>query len=75
MSEIERKSISHLIDELITADIKTFLAQDKIGDADDKVALAAARSAQANNKRRCELMRAIDVRLGSADTAPTSKTY
>jgi len=74
---VDMKSIGELIDLLITADVKCFLAQEKIADKntshDDIVTYAL--QAQAMNKRRSELMRAIDKRLGEFDNTVTEKTY
>lgn len=75
MSDISQKSKGELIDQLITADIKCFFAQESIGDSDPVKALRAARSAQVNNKRRCDLIRALDARLGDGDISPSEKTY
>lgn len=63
---IEIKTIGTLIDELITTDIKCFMAQEPGGDL---------KKAQELNKRRNELIQAIDRRLGDGDATPTGKTY
>lgn len=70
-----QKSIGTLIDELLTVSQKCFRAQDNIGSNDDQKALAAARAAQDLNRRRCELIRAIDQRLGEGSHTMTPKTY
>lgn len=72
---IETKSIGVLVDELITTNIKCFLAQEAIrDDAGDAAVAKAARDAQTLNARRNALIRAIDARLGEADSV-TPKTY
>lgn len=75
MSDITQKSIGELIDQLITADLKCFNAQEKVSSLDQSIALAAARMAQEMNKRRCDLIRAIDRKLGDSNISPTTKTY
>jgi hypothetical protein len=74
---IDMKSIGELFDLLVTADVKCFLAQEKIADKntshDDLVTYALL--AQAMNKRRTELIRAIDRRLGESENTVTEKTY
>ena len=71
------KTIGELIDQLITADIKTFLAQDTIMDLtlSESVRLAAAETAQISNARRTALIREIDLRLGDKATTLLKKTY
>lgn len=76
MSDIAQKSIGELVDQLITADLKCFHAQEGIADRGDPVKeLQAARAAQVMNKRRCDLIRAIDARLGDSAISPSAKTY
>lgn len=73
--DISRKSIGALIDELVTTDIKCFMAQETVmkrGPAEE--VKAAAIKAQETNGRRNELIRAIDSYFGDPN-APTSKTY
>lgn len=76
MSRIDLKSIGTLIDELITTNIKCFMAQEKLMITDDDTTAAnAARSAQRLNARRGDLIRAIDECLGDEDITQTEKTY
>jgi hypothetical protein len=62
---IETKTIGQLVDELITTNIKCFMAQDS----------KDYENAQQLNKRRCNLIRAIDVSTGQGEHSPTGKTY
>lgn len=72
---IETKTIGMLIDELITTSAKCWHAQDVImAGGDDATVAKAAKTAQETNKRRCELIRAIDQQLGQQGS-PTGKTY
>lgn len=76
MPDISRKSIGELIDQLITADIKCFGSQEIVCNETDPVKVAkAAKDAQKLNKRRCELMAAIDAFHNDSANSPTSKTY
>lgn len=75
MSDVTKKTTSELLDQLITTDIKCFMAQEKISSPDDHICAAASRMAQQMNKRRCDLMRAIDHRLGEGDNTVSEKTY
>lgn len=77
MSEIERKSIGFLIDELFTTDHRCWNAQDRIMDKSlsDKERLDAAIQAQVMNSKRSDLMAAIDKRLGDGHLAPVKKSY
>ena len=74
MNDITNKSTATLIDELISTNIRCWFAQEDImSETDtDKVA-KAAKLAQMTNKRRNELIRAIDERLGETNT-PLGKT-
>jgi hypothetical protein len=73
---IDMKSIGELFDLLVTADVKCYMAQEKIADKNTSHAdlVTYALQAQAMNKRRNELIRAIDKRLGDDNTV-TEKTY
>jgi hypothetical protein len=74
--DIREKTIGVLIDELITTDLKCFLAQDDIQDenlSSDKQ-LEAAHKAQNLNKRRNQLISAIDQAL-EQENSPSEKTY
>lgn len=75
MSDISRKSIATLIDELATVSQKCWHSQELINDSDATKALKAARAAQEMNKRRCDLMRAIDERLDKEHVTVSEKTY
>jgi hypothetical protein len=72
---IETKSTAALIDELITTSMKCWHAQDRIMDVElsQEQRLAAAEMAQKTNARRCELMVAIDGRMG--ERSVLAKTY
>jgi hypothetical protein len=74
---IATKSLAVLIDELITADIRCWMAQDRLMDESltEKERLASAITAQQSNRRRSDLMRAIDERLGEGASAGMEKTY
>ena len=86
-SDIARKTAGVLVDELITTDIKCFMAQETImktrrypaDDGREAVAVraiaAASEQAQTLNRRRNELIRAIDDSVGQAAASPTGKTY
>jgi hypothetical protein len=72
---IEKKSLSDLIDRLITNNIKCFIAQDKLMESKDDGEIATyAKQAQQLNIIRNKLMRAIDVEYGDDDSL-TEKTY
>jgi hypothetical protein len=75
--DIGQKSIGFLIDELITTDLKCFMAQEKIQDLNlsDDIRLKAATDAQQLNARRNLLIRKIDEILGFSEISQTSKTY
>jgi hypothetical protein len=74
---IETKTIGELIDALISASNGCWHAQDQIADKNlsDKIRLEASMRAQRLNKRRCELVAAIDRRLGEHEDPTTDKTY
>ena len=72
---IGMKSTSELIDSLITTSIKCFLKQDILMSSPDTDVVQVARDIQTLNKRRNELMREIDKRLGDSDITVTDKTY
>lgn len=74
---IETKTIGELIDALCTASQGCWHAQDEIcrpGATDAEVAKASIK-AQKLNKRRCELVAAIDRRIGEKPDPTTDKTY
>ncbi len=70
------KSIAMLIDELITTNIKCFMAQEDIMAAEDEgVVAAAARKAQQLNARRNQIIRVLDERMGDGSLTVSEKTY
>ena len=76
MKSVKQKTIGMLIDELITADIKCFMAQDVLMQSKDKDAqLKAALTAQEQNSRRNKLIQAIDEILKTTNESPSTKTY
>ena len=73
---VTRKSLGTLLDELITTNIKCFMAQETImSDNSVNVVAEAAKHAQQLNARRNALIRAIDDMLDPAASSPTKKTY
>lgn len=73
---VEEKSISQLIDEFVTNQIKCFLAQDKLMSSttiEEKV--KAAEDAQLLNARRNIYMKAIDRKLDKNNVGVSNKTY
>jgi len=74
---IERKTVGELIDQLISADIRCWFAQDNIMDnsLSDEERLKAAEIAQKSNARRTQLIRAIDGLLGDGDITGFVKSY
>jgi hypothetical protein len=74
---IETKTVGVLIDELITTDIKCWFSQESLMNsaisANDR--LNNAINTHKLNKRRNELIRAIDTVLGQGENSPTEKTY
>ena len=74
-TDISKKSIGTLIDELCTTSQKCWYAQEGVMKETDPIKVAAAaKVAQITNARRNELIRAIDARLGEENT-PLGKTY
>lgn len=74
---IETKSLGFLVDELITTDIKCFMAQDALMDTNltEEQRLQAAIKTQETNARRNQLIRAIDAMVGQSANSVTDKTY
>jgi hypothetical protein len=74
---IETKSVGMLVDELCTISQKCFKAQDNLMNTNltDSARLMFAIQAQQLNKKRNELIRAIDTILGQTEISPTEKTY
>ena len=77
MEKIGIKSLGVLIDELFTTDHKCWEAQDKIMDTSlsKEERLEASVQAHKLNKRRNQLIRAIDESVGQSETSVTEKTY
>jgi hypothetical protein len=76
MTDIKIKTLGFLIDELFTTDHKCWEAQDRIATAPTaEERLESAMLAQKLNKRRNELIRAIDESVGQSDSSVTEKTY
>jgi hypothetical protein len=65
---IDLKSTATMIDELITTSMKCYAAQEPGNSRNLELA-------QTLNKRRNELIRALDERLGWEEETPTGKTY
>jgi len=76
---IDIKSIGTLIDELSVVNLKIFWALEKAQEAKlsgDKESIGEHYgTAQGLNSKRSKLIRAIDVRLGEEDLAPSGKTF
>jgi hypothetical protein len=74
---IETKTPGIILDELITTDIKCFMAQDRIFDESlsQEERFKASQDTHALNARRNQLIRALDVMLGYGAGSPTTKTY
>jgi len=74
---IETKTPGILIDELITTDMKCFMAQEKIFDErlTKEQRFQASQDTHALNARRNKLIRALDKIFGFEDGSPTSKSY
>jgi len=75
--DVSSKTIGELIDQLITADLRCWHAQDSLMDKSlsDKERLDAAILAQKTNARRTSLIRAIDERLGEGALTGFMKSY
>lgn len=72
---IEQKSFGMLLDELFTTNTKCWFAQETIMTSkNDHDIAVAAKNAQALNKRRNELIKAIDTYMDDKNS-PTAKTY
>jgi hypothetical protein len=77
MTDIKIKTLGVLIDELFTTDHKCWEAQDKIMDESLSKEEIIKASVQAHelNRRRNQLIRAIDESVGQAEYTVTEKTY
>ena len=75
--KVTEKTPGELIDSLITVDIKCFMFQEKSLDENltDDERLKFADLVIAMNKKRCNLMRSIDVLLDFDEDMVTPKTY
>lgn len=75
--DISVKSISELIDSLITISMKCWFAQEDLMNESlpEIKRLEAAINAQKMNAQRNALMRAINNRLDKEHFSPTEKTY
>lgn len=75
--DITRKSIGMIIDELITTNLRCWMAQEDIMNTNltTKKRLDAAERAQIMNAKRSALVKAIDTELGYGDISTTLKTY
>lgn len=74
--EISQKSLGILVDELITTSLKCWAAQESIcSETNSETIAIAAKHAQSLNRRRNDLIRAIDAAVGQSDLSPTPKTY
>lgn len=73
----DKKTIGNLIDELTITNLRCWFAQDIIMSEahSEQERLDAAVRAQESNKRRNELIRAIDERLGDGDNSVQEKKY
>ena len=72
---IELKSIGEMIDQLSVTNIKCFMAQETVmKSADEHEIAVASKNAQILNKRRNELINAIDEYMQDKNS-PTGKTY
>lgn len=75
-NSIATKSIGFLVDELITTNLKCFMAQEIVMSSENTEEIAkAAKDAQSLNARRNKLIRAIDKVSGQEHLSVTAKTY
>ena len=72
---IETKTTGMLIDELMTTNMKIFQNLDALNATEDAEAGRLFKTTQTLNRRRSELIQAIDGKLGEGDATITSKTY
>jgi hypothetical protein len=76
MSNIDKKTIAELFDQLITTSLHCWFAQEQVMTETDTTKIAeAAKRAQEANARRNLLIRAIDERLGETTISQLRKTY
>lgn len=72
---IEIKTLGALIDELCTTSQKLFRNQDLLADLTDEAAGKLFKETQSLNRRRGELIQAIDRKFGEGESTVTNKTY
>ena len=72
---IEIKTLGVLIDELMTVNMKIFKNLDALEKMPDTEAGAMFKTTQTLNRRRSELIQAIDRKFGEGDGTVTDKTY
>lgn len=74
---IKEKTVANLIDELITNNIRCWMAQDNLMNMSlsETERLKAAITAQQTNAKRTELIKAIDELLGFGSYTNVTKTY
>lgn len=72
---IETKTLGMLIDELCTTSQKLFRNQDLLAGLKDDAAGRLFKETQTLNRRRSELIQAIDRKYGEDDQTVTDKTY
>lgn len=76
MSDITRKTIAELIDQLITNNIKCFMYQDQVTyETDPEKVANAGKMAQKTNAIRNQLIRAINEFFSDSENSPLTKTY
>jgi hypothetical protein len=76
MTDVGRKTIGTLLDELTVCNLKLWNIVEVLNHSDDITELAeAGKKAQKLNLRRTLLIQAIDERLGDGDFTVTDKTY
>jgi len=75
MKDVTKRTIGELIDMLVTADIRTWFAQDEIMNPDNDLETVAnnAKIAQRGNVERNKLIGAINEYFG--DDVPEEKSY
>lgn len=72
---IETKTLGVLIDELMTTNMKIFKNLDLLESLPNPQAGVMFKVTQTLNRRRSELIQAIDRKFGDGDATVTDKTY
>lgn len=74
---VKERGFGELLDQLITTSIRCWMAQEVIMDENrpEEERLQGAITAQKSNKKRNELIRAIDEIMGMSDRSPDEKSY